>query len=105
MEDNSMFIVKLIYKKSLEMVDQHLAVHRNFLEECYLKNALIVSGPLNPRTGGILVSQLNDREALMALIHSDPFYIKDIADYEILEFDPVKYHQNFAGFIHSYPAL
>lgn len=94
-----MFIVKLTYKKPLEMVDQHLAAHRDFLEECYQKEALIVSGPLNPRTGGILLSQLKDREALMELIHADPFYIEDIAEYEILEFDPVKYHKNFAGFI------
>jgi uncharacterized protein YciI len=94
-----MFIVKLTYKKSLDVVDKHLIAHRSFLDSCYEKNALIVSGPLIPRTGGILISQIPNREELMRLIHSDPFYIEGIAEYEILEFDPVKYHKNFANFI------
>jgi len=94
-----MFIISLNYKKSLEIVDKHLAAHRDFLGECYKKNFFVVSGPKNPRTGGIIVSQLKDKDQLQAIITQDPFYIHEVADYEIIEFNPTKYHTEFATFI------
>lgn len=94
-----MFIILLNYKKPIEVVDQFIVVHREFLSEHYQKNHLIVSGPQNPRTGGVLISQLKDREELMNIIKQDPFYINEIADYEVIEFLPVKYHPDFASFV------
>lgn len=96
-----MFLIHLTYKKPIEDVDKHLAEHRHFLEGCYEKNYFVVSGPRNPRTGGIIISQLKDRKQLETILHSDPFYIHQIADYEIIEFTPVKYHKNFISFIDS----
>lgn len=94
-----MFIVHLTYKKPLETVEEFLVEHRNFLEEGYKKNFFIASGPKIPRTGGIILSQLKDRDQLQNILAADPFLVHDIADYEIVEFDPVKYHQDFASFI------
>lgn len=94
-----MFIVNLIYKKPLEEVERHVAAHRAFLEEGYASHYLVVSGPKNPRTGGIIVSCLTDKAVLEDFLRRDPFYIHDIADYEITEFIPVKYHKNFDYFI------
>jgi uncharacterized protein YciI len=94
-----MYIIQLTYKKSITIVDQYLLEHRAYLEECYKKNYLIASGPKNPRTGGILLSQVNDQLLLDDIIKNDPFYIHDIAEYEIIEFSPVKYHPDFAPFI------
>ena len=87
------------YKKPLDIVEQHVAAHRSFLDQWYKKNYFVASGPRNPRTGGIMISQLKDRQQLMAILQQDPYYINDIADYEIIEFTPVKYHQNFSSFI------
>lgn len=94
-----MFIVLLKYKKPIEVVDQFLVPHREFLSEQYRNNHLVASGPRNPRTGGVLISQLKNREELMRLIEQDPFYVNDIAEYEVIEFSPVKYHPEFAQFI------
>lgn len=94
-----MFIVLLSYKKSLEVIDQHLAAHRSFLDESYGKNYFIASGPKNPRTGGIILSQLSDINQLEEILNQDPFKIHEIADYEIIEFLPTKYHPNFSKFI------
>ncbi len=96
-----MFIVNIIYKKPLEIVDHYLAAHRDFLEEGYQKNYFIVSGPRHPRTGGILISHLKSREQLQAIIEVDPFYIHQVADYDIVEFNPVKYHPQFSYFINN----
>jgi uncharacterized protein YciI len=94
-----MFIVMINYKKPLEVVEQYLVAHRNFLEEGYKKNYFIASGPRNPRTGGVVLSQLKSREQLMEILGQDPFSLNDIAEYEYIEFNPVKYHQNFMSFI------
>jgi len=94
-----MFIIELDYIKSLEEVDKFLAVHRAFLDEGYAKNYFIASGPKNPRTGGIILSNIESRKQLEAIIEKDPFYIEKIAEYKITEFVPVKYDQNFSKYV------
>ncbi len=94
-----MFIITLTYKKPIETVDQHLAAHRAFLELGYQKDYFIASGPKNPRTGGIILSQLDNREQLLEIIQQDPFYINHVADFDLTEFTPVKYHKNFTSFV------
>ena len=94
-----MFIILLTYKKPLESVNQYLTEHRLFLDECYKNNYLIASGPQKPRTGGVLLSQLKDRQQLENLLKQDPFSIHAIADYQIIEFDPIKHHPNFNVFV------
>lgn len=94
-----MFIILLNYKKPLEIVDQYLAEHRSFLEVGYKNNYFVVSGPRNPRTGGIIISQLKDKNQLEKIISQDPFHIHGIADFELIEFSPVKNHPDFSSFI------
>lgn len=94
-----MFLVKIAYKKPIEMVEKYLQAHRDYLETGYQKDYFVVSGPQNPRVGGILLSQLKNRDMLETLVKQDPFYVNDIAHFEIIEFEPVKYHKNFATFI------
>jgi uncharacterized protein YciI len=94
-----MFIIDITYKKSLEFIDQYLVEHRAFLDGGYKDNYFIASGPKNPRIGGIIISQLKDRDQLEAILKQDPFIIHDVADYNIIEFNPVKYHQDFVSFI------
>ncbi len=95
-----MFIIEITYKKSLEHVDKHLSAHREFLDEAYIKNYFVASGPKMPRTGGIMISHLTDRNLLEDLLNNDPFKVNDVADYKIIEFTPTKYHSNFATFVH-----
>jgi uncharacterized protein YciI len=94
-----MFVVILTYKKPLTDIDQHLAEHRAYLDNGYKKNFFVTSGPKNPRDGGIIISHLKDRGQLEDILKQDPFSLHDLADYEIIEFDPIKYHTNFLPFI------
>jgi len=96
-----MFLILLSYKKPIEIIDQYLVQHRAYLDECYQKNYLICSGPKNPRTGGVLISQLNNQADVIKMLENDPFTKHDIADYEIIEFQPVKYHQHFKHFVEN----
>jgi uncharacterized protein YciI len=94
-----MFVINLRYIKPIEEIDAHLIAHRNFLGEGYKNQAFIASGPKNPRDGGIILSQLKDRKTLENLIKQDPFYIHQLAEYEIIEFTPVKFHPDFEKFL------
>lgn len=96
-----MFIVILTYKKSLACVEQYLNEHRQFLENGYQREMFVASGPKNPRDGGIIISHINDRHELESFLQQDPFYIHEIADYEVIEFTPSKYHPDFATFING----
>jgi uncharacterized protein YciI len=94
-----MFIITLTYTKPIEVIDALLASHRDYLQMGYQKNYLVASGPKHPRTGGILISQLTDRGALEAFLKGDPFALNDAAQYDIVEFTPVKFHPDFQPFV------
>jgi uncharacterized protein YciI len=63
----------------------------------------IASGRKIPKTGGVILSQLKDRTMLEEIIKKDPFYIHEIADYEIVQFSPGKYHPNFSSYLQFQP--
>lgn len=86
-----MFIVQLTYKTPLTEVDKYLQAHRQFLDYHYKQGLLIASGPLKPRTGGIIIAATSDRAHLEEVIKQDPYYLAEIADYQIIEFTPVKH--------------
>jgi uncharacterized protein YciI len=52
-----------------------------------------------PRTGGVIVARVKTREEVEALIHEDPFYKEGIADYEVVEFQAVKFHSSIADLV------
>jgi len=94
-----MFVVLLNYKKPLETVDQYLSDHSAFLESGYHKNHFVVSGRKQSQTGGVIISQLTDAKKLEKILQQDPFHLHGIADYEIIEFTPRKFHPDFTPFI------
>ena len=83
-----MFIISLTYHKALEEVDAHLSAHVEFLKNNYAKGIFIASGRKIPRDGGVILALAPTRAEIEALIACDPFYIHDVATYEITEFTP-----------------
>ena len=94
-----MFILLLKYIKPLEEVDKSLAPHRIYLEKYYSLNKFICSGRQNPRTGGVILCTSKDINEVKEIIKDDPFYDKRIAEYEIIEFQPTKYIDEFKHLI------
>ena len=96
-----MVIISLTYKKPIEEVEKHIKEHITFLEKYYSQNKFVFSGRKDPRTGGIILA--NNVTAIDAsdIIKEDPFYKHQIADYEIIEFTPIKYDKRFAPFINE----
>lgn len=88
-----MFIIQLTYKTPISEVDKYLQAHREFLDYHYKQGLLLVSGPMKPRTGGIIIAATRDKAHLQSVLKQDPYYLAEIADYQIIEFTPVK-HRN-----------
>ena len=83
-----MFIIHVNYKVSLKIVEQHLSAHVDYLKRQYALGNFIASGRQVPRTGGVILSNMESREALNLLIEQDPFKQNNLADYVLTEFVP-----------------
>lgn len=94
-----MFIIKLTYLVPGTEVDKYLSAHREFLDYYYKQELLIASGPMKPRTGGIIIAATNDRSYLESIFKQDPYYLAEIADYEFIEFTPIKHHDGLKELI------
>jgi uncharacterized protein YciI len=83
-----MHIINLTYKVPLDTVDKYLQSHVEFLDKQYKAGNFIMSGRKVPRTGGIILSKISNKEELLKIIEKDPFKINNLADYEFIEFVP-----------------
>lgn len=83
-----MFIISLTYTCNLEEIDKVLSEHVKYLKKQYNKGNFIASGRKVPRTGGIILSKLENKEELKKVLNEDPFKINNLAKYEIQEFIP-----------------
>ena len=92
-----MFIANLKYKKSMEEVNKVLEAHLEYLDKYFEKEKFICTGKKSfPELGGVILFDSNNLEEAKKILYEDPFYIEEIADYEIIEFQPVKFSQNFS---------
>lgn len=94
-----MFLVLVTYLKPLEEVDRWLPEHLAFLERNYERTSIIFSGRRTPRVGGVILINLETEEDVRRFIGEDPFYVNQIAEYNIIEFTPTKYDSRFSSFI------
>jgi uncharacterized protein YciI len=83
-----MFILILKYKSELSEIDNALPAHVEFLHKYYGLGKFLCSGPQSPRVGGVIVCTAKDRAEATRIIAEDPFYVKQLTDYEIIEFSP-----------------
>jgi uncharacterized protein YciI len=78
------------YLKPLDEVDKVVGEHRAFLEKHYASGDLLISGPQNPRTGGVIVTKEMTRAAVDAMLANDPFVREGVSEYQIIEFNPTR---------------
>lgn len=83
-----MFLVLLTYQKPLDVVDTHLAAHREFLERQYAAGVFLLSGRKEPRDGGVILANAPSLETLQSVVAEDPFHVHGVAAYEIVQFTP-----------------
>lgn len=94
-----MFIFNLTYVKPIEVLEQVLPRHFQYLEQHYQTREFLCSGRKVPRSGGIILCNVPTREAAEALMVQDPFYTEGIAEYELIEFEATKALDEFRALL------
>ncbi|MDA8110901.1 MAG: YciI family protein [Nitrospiraceae bacterium] len=85
------FVVHVIYLRPFSEVEPWVAPHREHLDRLLAAGHLLLSGPLVPRTGGLLLMRAADRSDIERMLAEDPYARAQVARYEVLEFSPVKF--------------
>jgi uncharacterized protein YciI len=88
-----MFIIQLTYIVPLSEVDKYTQAHREFLDYHYKQGLLIASGPMKPRTGGIIIAATTNKAKLEEIFKQDPYNLAEIAEYTYIEFTPLKHRE------------
>lgn len=83
------FLVDIHYLVPVEQLADILPDHRAFLGTGYERDLLLLSGPKEPRTGGIVIARAESQEELEAFFLNDPYHVKNVATHTIIEFNPV----------------
>lgn len=94
-----MIVITSKYLKSLDEIDKLTVEHRKFLDDCYKKSQLICSGPQIPRVGGVLIANVTSIDDAREIMKNDPFSINEAAEYQFIEFTPLKYDERFSCFV------
>jgi uncharacterized protein YciI len=94
-----MFLLLSRYLKPVEEIDRVLPEHRAFLDRHYEAGDFLVSGPLEPRTGGVIVTFPMSRERVESILAHDPFVREGVSKYDIIEFKPTKRTEVLAQYV------
>ena len=81
-----MFVIELVYEADLAKIDATMAAHVRFLNKYYEAGHFLVSGRKIPRDGGIIIAVGQNRDQIEAIVREDPFVVKKLATYRIVEF-------------------
>jgi len=83
-----MFLFIVTYTAPLSAIDAALEAHRAWLEEGFAKGVLLLCGPQVPREGGAILAHGLSRAEAEALAATDPFVLRGVANYRIIEMTP-----------------
>jgi uncharacterized protein YciI len=84
------FMVEILYLVPFEEMSEIVPEHRAFLQGGYDRGWLLMSGPMVPKTGGIVIARAPSLEDIRAFFANDPYLLKGVANHRIVEFEPVK---------------
>jgi uncharacterized protein YciI len=85
-----MFVVLLTYTAPIEEVDLALPDHVEWLDRQYEHGLFLASGARKPRVGGVIITRPMSQGKLDAVLASDPFAVRHLAKYEVIQFSPTK---------------
>jgi len=83
------FVVDIHYLVPVEQLADILPDHRAFLQTGYDKGILLLSGPKEPRTGGLVIARSESLECIQDFFSHDPYHLNNVATHSFTEFNPV----------------
>ena len=90
------------YTKPLEEVDSHRADHIEYVKKLILASKLHAAGRQTPAIGAVIIANHHiSRDELLGLLAEDPYCKAGVAEYKIIEFNPVLCDEAFRAFVES----
>jgi|LADL02.1.fsa_nt_gi uncharacterized protein YciI len=84
------FLIEIDYTAPIEIINTLVTEHRAFLQTGYDKGWLLMSGPKNPKIGGIVIARAPSMQEIQTFFFNDPYQQHNAATYRFVEFEPVK---------------
>ena len=94
-----MYILFINPTKSPEALAPVFPAHSEFLERYCKAGKFILTGGLTARPAGMVLANVNSGDELKAMLAEDPFVREQVAEYEVIEFKPSRYHESLASLI------
>ncbi len=94
-----MYILFINPTRSPEELAPVFPAHSEFLERHCKAGTFILTGGLTARPAGVVLANVNTVEELHAMLAEDPFVREQVAEYEVIEFKPSRYHESLASLI------
>jgi uncharacterized protein YciI len=83
-----MFLLVSTYSASLDVMDELLPAHREYLDKHLAAGDFVLWGRQVPRTGGVIIAVCQDRARAAAIAAEDPFVLANAATYQVIEVQP-----------------
>ena len=84
------FIINLQFTQPFDTFGDVVPAHRAFLQAGYDQGLLLMSGPKQDKTGGIIVARAESEPRLRELMNQDPYLIHGLAHHEFIPFSAAK---------------
>lgn len=94
------FLIEIQYSAPPEKIATIVKEHRAFLQIGYDQGWLLMSGPIQPKTGGIVIARAPSLEDLQAYFLNDPYHLNQVATYRFVAFEPVKHQSLLEDWVH-----
>ena len=98
-----MFVLIARYTKPAEEVDRLLDGHRAWIIKNMEAGRILLTARQVPLTGGLILARGQSPEEVWEMLGEDPFHTSGSAEYEVLEFQPVRAAPGLEGLLDPPP--
>ena len=84
------YVLLVKYTADLAAIDAEMPAHQRFLKQHFASGEFLVSGPRDPRTGGVILARTISDARVAQIIATDPFLQQGLATYEVVGFHPTR---------------
>ncbi|ANE79398.1 hypothetical protein A7U43_08735 [Mycobacterium adipatum] len=83
-----MFVVLLRFADNKSAAADHMAAHRDWVQQGVDDGVLVLVGGIHPGVGGALIATGISREEIAQRVADDPFVVHEVVGAEIAEIEP-----------------
>ena len=94
-----MFLLRATYNRPIEEVDQLLEEHTAWIMKNFEAGRILLTARQVPLVGGLILARGDSADEMWAMLEEDPFKSSGMAEYEVLEYAPVRAAEGVEGLL------